>query len=642
MKRFAKAIACSACLLALFPAMGAAATELEMADATQVRLLPGSPFFERQELQRKLYLASLDPDKLLFEYRKLAKLPQPAGVTAGYQGWDTGFLRGHMAGHYLSATSRMAAASGDTSYRKRVDSMVAELAKCQAALKQDGYLAAFPATAFDHLEGKPEDAAGVVVPYYTVHKILAGLLDAHRYTQNRQALEVAVRMADYFKMRLATLTPEQREKIFRTDSSRNPQNEFGAMGDALAQLAEVTGNRAHLETARLFNRPWFVDPLAHGEDRLDGLHANTHIAHALGIARCANQTNDAKLAAASANFWNLVANQHSFVIGGNSFKEWFGKAGVEAGPSIDAGKSLPATTAETCNSHNMLKLTALLFAREPRPEYGDFFERTLYNHILASMAPDTGAVTYFTPLQGNFRTYLDGTFCCVGSGIENAPRYNEGIYFLEDTGAVWINLYIPSILNGKQLSLRQEGDVAKGDPVRVTIGKSAETEPLTLNFRIPAWISGPAVLSVNGKENARSSKPSSFLSVTRIWKTGDRIALTLHARLRLERAKDEPSMVSMFMGPVVLAGALGREGMPNDFADKDAYVDAPKAAVPPIVSASDNPADWLKPVPAQDLAFEIHNAGPATGIVFRPLYEVHHQRYSVYWRLESGKKRGEP
>jgi len=412
------------------------------------------------------------------------------------------------------------------------------------------------------------------------------------------------------------------------------------MSDALAQLSAVTGDRSYLEMAQIFNRGWFVAPLAKGEDHLDGIHANTHIAQALGLARCANMTGDATQTKASENFWKLVTGEHCFSIGGNSFHEWFGKAGVEAGPSVDAGQLLPPTTAETCNTHNMLKLTSLLFAREPRAEYGDFFERALYNHILASMAPDTGAVTYFTPLRGNFRTYLNGTFCCVGTGIENPPRYNEGIYF-QQAGAVWINLYIPSVLTGKELRLRQEGNIVNGDPVHVTI-ESNGRKPETINFRIPGWISAPAVLSVNGKEQARSTKPSSFLSATRRWNAGDSITLSLPASLRLERAKDIPSMVSIFKGPVVLAGELGRDQMPNDFADKDAYLKFPNAFVPPLVSVSNNPGDWLQPISGQALAFTAKAAGPATGITFRALYEVHHQRYSVYWQLEQANKGENP
>jgi hypothetical protein len=511
--------------------------------------------------------------------------------------------------------------------------MVGEFAKCQEALKQDGYLAAFPSGAFDRLEGKPGNSAGVVVPYYTIHKIMAGLLDAYHYLGNKQALDIAVEMADYFEKRLSGLTSEQIERIFRTDGSRNPQNEFGAMSDVLAELYKVTKNRKHLDAGRVFNRPWFVGPLARGEDRLAGLHANTHVAQAVGLANCANIEGDPNELKASENFWRIVSRDHSFVIGGNSFKEWFDKPGVEVGACIDGQKELPATTAESCNTHNMLKLAARLFERRPMAEYADFYERALYNHLLATVAPDTGAMTYFLPLHGDFRTYLQGTFCCVGSGIENTPRYNEAIYFQQDD-SLWVNLYIPSELDWRQVGmvLRQEGDITRGEPVRFTVAKAAARR-VNLRFRIPSWISAPAVVTVNDKVEESAGRPSTYVALERSWKAGDAIVLSLPASLRLEQAKDDPSRMSVFFGPVLLAGELGREKMPNDFADRDAYLRIPPVPVPDIVSSSANPADWLRPIPNEKRAFTMHDAGPADGIRFRPLYEVHHQRYSVYWRI---------
>ncbi|MFO1511825.1 MAG: glycoside hydrolase family 127 protein [Verrucomicrobiota bacterium] len=627
--------------LALLLLDGGFAANGQPLDAARVRLLPGSPFYARQELHRANYLASWDCDKLLFHYRALAKLPQLEGVTGGYDGWDSGFIRGHMAGHYLSAASRMAAATGDASYREKVDYLVAELAKCQDALKQDGYLAAFPSGAFNVQEGRPGNNAGVVVPYYTIHKIMAGLLDAHRYVGNSQALPVAVKMANYFEKRLAALNAEQIEKMFRTDGSRNPQNEFGAMSDVLAELYEITGDKKHLDAAKLFNRPWFIEPLARGEDHLAGLHGNTHVAQVLGIARYANLTGSADELKASENFWRMLTCDHAFVIGGNSFKEWLDKPGVETGPCIDDHKELPPTTAESCNTHNMLKLSARLFERKPDAGYADYFERALYNHILASVAPDSGAVTYFTPLRGQFRTYLDGTFCCVGSGLENTPRYNEGIYF-QQRNLLWVNLYIPSELDWREAGLvvRQDGDVTRGEPVRFTVVKAGK-QTSTLNLRIPHWISKPATLTLNGKVKERAGKASSYLSLERKWKQGDVVTLTLPAALRLERAKDNSAMVSVFYGPVLLAGELGRDNMPNDCGDKDAYVKMPAVAVPEIVTTSANPVDWLQPVQGAPLAFQAHDAGAVDGIVFRPLYEVHHQRYSVYWRLSGNAGNGD-
>jgi len=620
--------------LALLLTHCAAADGVQALDAARVRLLPGSPFYDRQELHRQGYLTLLDCNKLLFHYRALAGSPQPEGVKAGYGGWDSGFIRGHMAGHYLSAASRMAVATGDKSFREKVDYMVAELAKCQDALNQEGYLAAFPSGAFDRLEGRRGNSGGVVVPYYTIHKIMAGLLDAHRYLGNTQALQVAVKMADYFEKRLAALDAEQIERIFRTDRSRNPQNEFGAMSDVLAELYTVTGDQKHLDSAQLFNRSWFIEPLAAGEDRLAGLHGNTHVAQAIGIAHCANLTGDEKELKASENFWNIVTREHSFVIGGNSVHEWFDKPGVETGPSIDGDKVLPATTAESCNTHNMLKLTARLFERNQNARYADYFERALYNHLLATIAPDTGAMAYFTPLRGNFRTYLNGTHCCVGSGIENTPRYNESIYFHEDD-SLWVNLYIPSELDWREagMVLRQEGDITRGEPVRFTVVKASGDASSNLNFRIPHWISEPAVVAVNGRVEEGAGATSSYVSLERVWKAGDVVVITIPAALRLEQAKDDASMVSVFFGPGLLAGELGRENMPGDFADKDAYLNVPTANVPDIITTSNNPADWLGPVEGATLAFLAHDAGPADGIVFRPLYEVHHQRYSVYWRI---------
>jgi DUF1680 family protein len=328
-----------------------------------------------------------------------------------------------------------------------------------------------------------------------------------------------------------------------------------------------------------------------------------------------------------------VTGRHSFVNGGNSFREWFDQPGVEAGPCIDGGQDLPATTEESCNTYNMLKLTARLMERSPAAEYADYYERALYNHLLATIAPDTGAMTYFTPLRGNFRTYLDGTFCCVGTGIENPPRYNEGIYFQQDD-SLWINLYIPSELRWQHggLVLRQEGDLLRGDPVRFTI-VNAGTNKLTLNFRIPAWISRPASVTLNGEVAEHATNASSYVSLKRRWKPGDVVTLSLPAGLRLERAKDDPLMASVFFGPVLLAGELGRDQMPDDHGDKDRYLKLPAVPVPDVVSATPDPGAWLKSIPGPTLVFVAQQAGPASGIRFRPFYDVHHQRYSVYWRI---------
>jgi len=604
-----------------------------MFDASRVRLLSGSPFYERQELHRNGYVGGLEVSKLLFPYRTLANLPQPPGQK-GYEGWDGGFIRGHMAGHYLSAASRMYAATGDTGFLDKVNLMVAGLAECQNALGT-GHLAAFPETVLDHFEGKKGEKHGIAVPYYTIHKVMAGLLDAYHYTGNKQALEMAVKMSDRYAARMAALPPESVEKLLRTDGRRNPLNEFGGMSDALTELAADTGDTRHLKLARIFNRDWLIDPLAADEDRLVDLHANTHIAQVVGIAHYANATGDQTHAKAARNFWKLVTGTRSFVIGGNSFKECFDKPNVEVGRCLTGGIPLPYNTAETCNTHNMLKLTRYLFEQEPQAGYADFSERALYNHILSSIAPDTGRVTYFHPLGGQFKTYLPGTECCVGTGIENTGRYGEGIYFGHgDT--LWVNLYIPSELDWREkgIVLRQEGNIPYVPGVRLTVVKAAAGSNAKIMLRIPAWVSGPVHLTVNGEAvETTAISPSSYVQLSRAWKAGDKIELALPASLRLERAKDVKEMVSILYGPLVLAARLGKEGMPNDFAPANTYKDLPPAPVPAIESASTDPARWLRLSDPATLTFEAHDCGPASGLRFQPLNAVHHERYTVYLPL---------
>jgi DUF1680 family protein len=251
------------------------------------------------------------------------------------------------------------------------------------------------------------------------------------------------------------------------------------------------------------------------------------------------------------------------------------------------------------------------------------------------MEPDTGAVTYFTPMYGDFRTYLTGTFCCVASSLEYTPRFNEGIYS-KGVDRLWVNLYIPSTVewNEQQITLAESGDVASGEETaKFIVTHCGSPKPVTLSFRVPYWIAAPAVLSLNGAELSRSIKPSTYLSATRVWHEGDTITLRLPRALRLERAKDSPSLVSIFYGPWLLAGELGRDHMPNDVGDKDANLNESPATVPTIVSSSSDPNDWLELEPNSCQVFQFKQVGPASGIRCRPLYDLHHERYSVYWPL---------
>ena len=404
----------------------------------RVRLINASPFKQRQELHRTVYLRNLDPDRLLAPFFHNAKLPLDA---KRYPGWDSGFIEGHMGGHYLSAASRMYAATGDLSYKAKVDHIIAGLKKCQQALDMreahPGYLSAFPVAKLEQLEAIGH---GGSVPYYTLHKILAGLLDAQCLCDNPQALDMAVALSDYIGWRMSKLSKEQVAKMLETNFMENPGNEHGGIAEALVDLFVHSKTRGdanaerHLRLASIFLRDWFIDPLVAGEDRLSGLHGNTHVAIASGLARYAAVAGDQRAGKAARQFWEHVVGYHSFVNGGNSFDEKLRNRGVEVNGT--GSNSLAAGTAEYCNTHNMLKLTRNLFELSPRAEYADYFERALYNHILATIEPRTGQVCYLTSLRpGDFRSYLpvDGTFCCNGTGLENTARFGEGVYFHKTT-----------------------------------------------------------------------------------------------------------------------------------------------------------------------------------------------------------------
>jgi DUF1680 family protein len=587
----------------------------------QVRLTDG-PFKERQDLHRRVIL-SYDVDRLLHNFRVNAGLPSSAAPYGGWESPGVG-LRGHFTGHYLSACSLMYAATGDAAFLERVDRLVSELAIVQGALG-GGYLSAFPATEFDVLETKFFD--GVWAPYYTIHKIMAGLIDAHEQAGNAQALEVAVRLADYFDARVARLAPEAVEQMTRTDYKGNPVNEFGGIAVSLLDLQRLTGDARYGRLARTFMREWFIAPLAAGEDRLAGLHANTHVPQAMSLALAG----DARLEAAADFFWSQVTQRHSFAFGGNAFDEKFGQPGVEAADLTDL-------SGETCNTHNMLKLTRALFERRPDARYADYFEHALYNHILASVAPDTGVTTYHVSSKpGHFKVY--GThehsmWCCTGSGIENTARYGEGVYYA-NADTLWVNLYIPSVVSlpAHGLTLTQDTSSPADDRVQFTV-KASRPVALSVRLRRPAWLAGDPEVRVNDSVAATAtSETDGFLVLQRTWHDGDRIELRLPMAVRVRPAMDDPGTVSFYFGPVLLAGELGREQMPpsDSTTNQGEFRQIPVPRVPAL--ASIGPAA-LTPVSGEPLRFIAPVAGGSGTVSFIPFFDLHHQRYSIYWRAD--------
>jgi uncharacterized protein len=586
----------------------------------QVRLLD-SPFRDAM-LRDQKYLLSLDPDRFLWNFRENVGLKSAAHP---YGGWDSpgSEQRGAMLGHYLSALSLMYSSTGDAELKRRVDYIVAGLAECQSnsvsAGYHAGYLSGFPESFIDRVEnGKP-----VWAPWYALHKIMAGLLDANQLCGNAQALEVLTNMADWVKFRVDNLSEEKMQASLDT--------EFGGMNEVLANLCGVTGNANYLKAAEAFNQKKIFDPLARGEDKLDGLHANTQIPKMIGAARQYELTGDIRDADIAKFFWQEVALHRSYVIGGHSDREHFFSTN-------DFAEHLSAETAETCNTYNMLKLTRNIFEWQPDAGMMDFYERALYNDILASQDPEQGMFVYLMSLKpGHFKTYStpeNSFWCCVGTGMENHAKYGDTIYFHNDD-SLFVNLFIPSELSWpeKRIIVRQETKFPESDTTLLNFQTPTPTQ-LVLKIRWPAWAEKISV-RLNGKKQKMSGAPGSYVSLNREWQNGDHMEIQLPMRLHTEPLPGTTNIVAVLYGPIVLAGNLGTNGMPNPYArDRLDFVKIPDPKVPVFVCDQKQFLKKIKPT-GEPLVFQTKNLGQPKDVTLVPFYKANHERYSVYWNVVS-------
>lgn len=590
--------------------------EAHVFDLADVRLLDG-PFKKAMMLDAE-YLLRLDPDRLLSWFRKEAGL-KPKGEV--YGGWEKQGVAGHSLGHYLSACAMMFASTGDIRFRTRVNYVVNELEICQRQ-NGNGYVAAIPngkkifqEVAAGDIRSQGFDLNGGWVPWYTLHKLFAGLLDANQYSANTKALGVAVKLADWADTTLANLTEEQFQRMLAC--------EHGGMNEALAELYARTGNGKYLKLSHRFHHKAVLEPLGRREDQLQGLHANTQIPKLIGLARRYELTEDPADKTAAEFFWDRVVHHHSYVIGGNSDGEHFG-------PPDKLNDRLSQNTTETCNTYNMLKLTRHLFEWQASAEYADYYERALYNHILASQNPEDGMFCYYVPLKSGARktysTPFDSFWCCVGTGMENHTKYGDAIYF-HNNDTLWVNLFIASELRWREkgLSLTQETGYPESDTVRMTI-KSRKPANLALRVRYPAWADRGVEVSINGQRQNVKAKPGSFIELRRTWKNGDRIALKIPMSLRLETMPDNPQRAAILYGPTVLAGELG----PDNESGLNGLMLAPA-----LITENKPLADWVKPVSSESNTFQTTGVGKPRDVSLYPFYRMHHRRYSVYWDLFS-------
>jgi uncharacterized protein len=597
-------------------------------DLQDVRLLD-SRFKQNMEREER-WLLSIDVNSLLHSFQTNAGVY--AGNEGGYMtvkklaGWESldCELRGHTTGHILSGLALLYGSTGDDKYKKKADSLVRGLAEVQAALNQDGYLSAFPQGLINrNLAGQK-----VWAPWYTLHKIFSGLIDQYLYCNNKQALDIATKMSSWAYKKLQPITAEQRTKMLR--------NEFGGINECFYNLFAITGDLKDKWLAEFFYQNETLDPLKEGKDILDTKHANTYIPKLIGLTRDYEIEGKGDGDSIASFFWQTVMAHHSFATGSNSDKEHFFKPD-------DQSEHLTGYTGESCNVYNMLKLTRHLFTHTAEVKYADYYEKALFNHILGQQDPATGMIAYFLPmLAGAHKVYStpDSSFwCCVGSGFENQAKYGEAIYY-HNEDELFVNLFIPSELNwkDKDMKVKQETSFPEEGTTRLTI-KTNKTKQASFKIRYPSWAVAGVIVKINGKNYPIKGSPGSYITINRKWDNGDRLEITYPMTLHTVPTNDNPNKVAFAYGPIVLAGAMGTEGMtgtapysnPKLYNDYYTYnYNVPEDVIKALKVDPRNLIASIKPVVGEKLTFKTTKEG----VILRPLYDIHRERYVVYWDLK--------
>jgi DUF1680 family protein len=605
---------------------------------TAVRIT-GGPFALGIEANRA-YLLKHDVDRLLAPFRTEAGLEPRKPI---YGDWEVLGLGGHTAGHYLSALSGMIAEGADTpdgELRRRLDYMLSELELCQQA-SPDGYLGGVPGSrqlwadvAAGRIKANGFGLNDRWVPWYNLHKLFAGLRDAYLVAGNPKARTLFVRCGDWCDHLLAGLSDEQVQDMLRAEQ--------GGMLEVLTDLYDITHEERFLKLARRFVHHAVMDPLMRQEDKLTGLHANTQIPKVIGLERLGLLGNDPQACAGARFFWDTVTSHRSVAFGGNSVSEHFN----------DPKNFIPLLEhregPETCNSYNMLRLTEQLFSASAEARYADYYERTLYNHILASLDPSDPGFVYFTPLRpGHYRVYSVPErhfWCCVGSGIENPGRYGRFIY-AHGAKEVYVNLFIDSELNSPEFGMMLRQETAFPDKPSTSLRLTLEyPRRFALKLRRPAWAEGAGfVVRVNGAPQVVDAAPGSYVSLDREWKGGDRIEVEFPMHTRVEGLPDGSAWNAILYGPILLASPVATESSlefrPGE--NRSAHIARgpllPLDKVPVLLTDAASLPPHVVAVPSEGpLHFRLKDVvEPASGegLPLVPFFRLHNSRYQMYWEL---------
>ncbi|MFN8573061.1 MAG: glycoside hydrolase family 127 protein [Gemmatimonadaceae bacterium] len=420
--------------------------------------------------------------------------------------------------------------------------------------RHPGFLSAYPETQFMRLEEFATYGGnqGIWAPYYTLHKILAGLVAANTATGNTQALDIASKIGDWTYGRLSKLRPEQFDRMWNMYIA----GEYGGANDAFASLYALRQDKPeYLTIARYFDNRNVKDPVAQGNDILDGRHANQHIPQFTGYLRVYETSGESEYYTAAKNFWDMVVPHRVYSHGGVGVGEILRKRDVIAGSLYSEPKN--HDHAETCVVYNMLKLSRNLFFHDADAKYMNYYEQVLYNQVLASRrdidSVESPEVTYFVPVRpGERRQYGNEGTCCGGTGLENHTKYQDSIYFRSTDGqTLFVNLYIPSVLSWEErgFTIEQVSQLPEAGASALTIRGSGR---LRLKLRVPTWAARFSV-AVNGTSQHVTVVPGQYVTIDRDWRSGDRIAISMPMSFRTERTIDRADVQSIFYGPTLLA-----------------------------------------------------------------------------------------
>lgn len=593
-------------------------SEVECIPLSDIRLLPGRM---RENLERdSVWLMNIGVERLLHSFYNTSGVY--GGKEGGYMtvkklgGWESldCELRGHTTGHVMSALALMHAATGEECFKQKGDSIVDGLSKVQEA-NGNGYLSAFP----EELINRNIRATSVWAPWYTLHKILSGLIDQYLYSGNEKAFEIAKKMGDWAYGKLNKIDEATRLKMLR--------NEFGGINEAFYNLYALTGDERYRFVAEFFYHPDVIDPLKREEADFGTKHTNTFIPKVLAEIRKYEITQDEESKKLSEFFWSEMIARHTFAPGCLSDKEhYFAPEKIS--------EHISGYTGETCCTYNMLKLSRHLFCHNPDSRIMDYYERALWNHILGQQDPSTGMVAYFLPLAtGTHKVYStpeNSFWCCVGSGFENHAKYAEQIYS-KAQDSLYVNLLIPSTVDWKDkgLKITQTTDFPKTGTTLLKISTES-TRKMIIKLRHPSWADNVKI-KINGRKISGKKDDCGYISLDRRWKDNDIIEVEYPMQLTFEPTPDGSGSGVLLYGPIVLAARLGTEGMqpPAPDSDPTKYNDyyTYDYNIPDNMPHS---LDISKLKKTGDLRFETEE-----GIIFEPLYDIHRERYGIYWKPEN-------